>query len=653
MIYGVRQLWNYRTPENKIHSIQRFRNPYPLMPGSDSVCISYARVSSGKQRREGVGLERQLERAQEYASANGLTLDDRLAFQDAGKSGSKGDHIAKGAALHQILEAARQGLLGPSPTLLIEDVSRLSRLELMDGLDKVLFPLIRAGCRIVLLEDGSVFDEARINADSTAMIVLCLKFQAAADYARKLKEYGLKHRAKNRQQILDGQPVCPGWAPSWIEQRDGQWQFSAKAPAVQRLIELLWTVGTQTASQTLNREGHKAPKGGHWTQGAVRRILENPAIYGARRIAEPDHAGRVKQWQKARTKWEQDGSKGDPPIKPKRTYATVEGIYPPLLSREEYERLLAVIKKRTNSPKERGRRDQVRYIGQMQTQCVCGARIGVRVVNGGYGYLFCTGRQRGETDCQRMPFKLDAVQMHLISRLRASDLATITEQSTLQAQSKVKALLAEESKLQADKALAESQHANARNALKAAIKAGKPVEIYEETVNEAQASIKQLDEALAAVMADVHAAKGDGLTDQLQKATEELLQTFVNGTDTVDERKAVNQLIQRLDLRITLDKFTNRCGLSVGDGPMYWMVINPRLDLQALNTGLSMLGSITEQFEPTPELQAMLLKEAEKQGSRVVDLGPAVIAAMEAAGEDVSQIPESARHWYVDTSDGQ
>ena len=623
------------------------------MPGSDSVCISYARVSSGKQRREGVGLERQLERAQEYASANDLTLDDRLTFQDAGKSGSKGEHLEKGAALYQILEAARQGLLGTSPTLLIEDVSRLSRLELMDGLDKVLFPLIRAGCRIVLLEDNSVFDEARINADSTAMILLCLKFQAAADYARKLKEYGLKHRAKNRQEILDGQPVCAGWAPSWIEQRDDKWQFSAKAPAVQRLIELLWTVGTQTTAATLNREGHKAPKGGNWTQGAVRRILENPAIYGARRVAEPDHAGRVKQWQKDRAKWEQDGSEGDPPKKPKRAYSIVEGIYPPLMSREDYERLLAVIKKRATSPNERGRRDQVRFIGQMQTHCACGARMGSRVTKGGNGYLFCRGRERGETDCQRMPFKLHAVQMHLMTRFRASDLAAITEQSTLQAQSKVKALLAEETKLQADKALAESQYINARNALKAAIKAGKSVDVYEEVVNESQTTIKQLDEALAAVMADVHAAKGDGLTDQLQEATEALLLSFANGTDTVEERKAVNQLIQRLDLRITMDKLTNRCGLSVGDGPVHWMVINPALDFTALNVGLPMLGSLTEQFEPTPELKALLLEEARKQGSRVVDLGPAVIAAMEAAGEDVSQIPESARHWYVDTSEGQ
>ena len=625
------------------------------MPPQENLCISYARVSSGKQRREGFGLERQLERAQEYATQNNLKLDDRLSLQDAGKSGSKGEHIAKGAALYQVLEAAKQGLLGPSPTLLIEDISRLSRLEMMDGLEKIFLPMFRAGIQIVLLEDGSRYDATRINTDQTSMLMLVLKIQAAANYASKLREYGLAHRAKNRKQILDGQPVCPGWAPSWIELRDGEWQFSDKAPAVQRLIELLWQVGTQTTSATLNREGHRAPQGGAWTQGAVRRILENPAVYGARRTAKPDHTSKVKAWKEARAKWEAEGSNGDPPKKPKREYDSIEGIYPALMSRSDYDRLMATIKQRATSPKERGRRDQVRFIGQMQTHCICGARIANQISKRGhlvYGYLFCRGRALGQTDCDRKPMKLGAVQGHVLTRLQEADLQALTEQVTLKTKSEQDALIAQELRLRTNKTAADRQFTNARTALKNAIKAGKAItDVFEEAVTDAQAAAVEIDEALGAVMAQERSLRRDGLPEQLQTAVQSLLMSFAQGTDTADQRRAVNQLIQDLDLRITLDSDTNSIGMAIGDAKPEWEPLNRQLDLAAMWHGMA--GSKTDQMSITPELKELLLAEAERQQNPVVDLGEAVIKLMESHGVDLSDLPESARHWFVDTSDGQ
>jgi hypothetical protein len=103
------------------------------------------------------------------------------------------------------------------------------------------------------------------------------------------------------------------------ELHDGEWQFSDKAPAVQRLIELLWQVGTQTASATLNRAEHRARQGVAYTQGSVLRILENPEIYGARRTAKPDHTSRVKAWKEASAKWDSEPHEPDaePPKNPK------------------------------------------------------------------------------------------------------------------------------------------------------------------------------------------------------------------------------------------------------------------------------------------------------------------------------------------------
>lgn len=627
------------------------------MASQANLCISYARVSSGKQRREGFGIDRQLERAQEYATQNNLTLDDRLSLQDAGKSGSKGEHIAKGAALYQVLEAAKQGLLGPSPTLLIEDISRLCRLEMMDGLEKIFLPMFRAGVQIVLLEDGSKYDANSINKDQTSMLTLVLKIQAAANYAGKLREYALSHRAKNRKQILDGQPVCAGWAPSWIELHEGEWQFSDKAPAVQRLIELLQQVGTQTASATLNREGHRAPQGGAWTQGSVRRILENPAIYGARRAAKPDHTAKVKQWKEDRAKWESEPHEPDdePPKKPKREYEVIENIFPALMSRADYDRLIATIKQRATSPRERGRRDQVRFIGQMQTRCICGARIANQIAKRGhltYGYLLCRGKQLGETDCTRGSMKLSAVQGHILTRLQETDLEGLTQQATLKTKSEHDALIAQELRLRTNKTAADRQLTNARTALKNAIKSGKATtDVFEEAVSDAQAAATEIDEALGAVMVQEQSLRRDGLPEQLQTAVQSLLMSFAEGSDTADQRRAVNQLIQGLDLRITLDSKTRSVGMAIGDGAPEWEPLNRKLDLAAMWHGMA--GSKTEQFEPTEELKKLLLAEAERQGCPVVDLGAAVIKLMEDNGEDMSHLPESSRHWFVDTSADQ
>jgi DNA invertase Pin-like site-specific DNA recombinase len=605
-----------------------------------SAVVSYTRVSSGKQRRDGDGLQRQIDQAAAWAADRGLTLDQRQSFSDAGLSASKGHHLEKGAALHEILHAVTTGQLGPSPTLIVEDTSRLSRLEPLDGLERVFLPLIRSGCRIVLLEDGTTYDADTLNQDQGALLMLVLKIQAAAAYARKLKQYGLAHRARNRQQILDGQPACTGWAPSWIEFCDSQWQLSDYAATVARLIELLWTTGTQTTAATLNREGHLSPTGKPWTQGGVRRLLENPALYGARRIADPDHAGLVAAWKRQRQAWEINGANGDPPAKPKRSYAEVADTYPALLTRQRYDQLLAVIAKRSTAPKERGRRDQVRYIGQMLTHCVCGARIGVRHIKAAdgsrYSYLFCRGKERGITDCIRPPIRMEPAQAHLLTRLRRDQLALLVEQGTAEVESRAKALLSKQAVLQAALAEQEQQVSNARTTLKERAKAGRDVGIYEEGLDEAVSAAAATQVELSAVLADLASLHGDGLTDQLDAAVQELLSAFVRDDTTVEQRRAVNQLLLRLELVITLDTAEQRLGLSVGDGAVDWQRLVPALDLEGLRRGMT--EAVNVDFYLDDEV---LEKIKQLPGDEVKDLGVAIRQVLGGDGQALMEVGDA------------
>ena len=157
--------------------------------------ISYARVSSGIQRKSGKGIQRQLEEANAWAQQNGLTLSTDEGFRDLideGKSASKGVHLKAGAGMGRILQAVRDGRLGEGDVLLVEDLSRLSRLEILDGLETVLLPLIRSGLVIVTLEDGQRLEQQALNADAGALSGFVYKAQAAGHYAAKyMVETGL------------------------------------------------------------------------------------------------------------------------------------------------------------------------------------------------------------------------------------------------------------------------------------------------------------------------------------------------------------------------------------------------------------------------------------------------------------------------------
>lgn len=580
--------------------------------------ISYARVSSGIQRKSGKGIQRQLEEANAWAQQNGLTLSAEEGFRDLvdeGKSASKGIHLKAGAGMGRILQAVRDGRLGDGDVLLVEDLSRLSRLEILDGLETVLLPLIRSGLVIVTLEDGQRLEQDALNSDAGALFNFVYKAQAAALYAAKLKRYGLKHREQNRKQILDGQPVCAGWAAEWLKLNGDHWEFSPYAATVKRLLEILWTEGSGRASQILNTEGHLSPKGLAWSQANVLRLIKNPAIWGARQIAAADYTSKEIAWRKARDKWVQAGRKGDPPVKPQRVYTVVPDTFPALLSKAEYDRLWAVIERRRKSPKEKGRRDQIRYIGQGQTRCICGALASVRAADTRgskairremrlaesrgdhkkaaelnedlaesprHCYLFCRGKELKTTDCTRMPIRIEPVTANLLVRLKGEHLKTLVGDSQSDVEHKATALRTLEQVLQNQLTGDEKQLRNAAEALKERVKTGRATAIFEDAWEEAKATAEATQQEIAEIRAELSSISGPNVTNTLDGLVKELLLTFYKGESTTDQRRAVNKLIQQLDIRITLDTGLQRVGMSVGDGAIDWQPLDDLAGQMAL-----------------------------------------------------------------------
>ena len=515
----------------------------------------------------------------------------------------------------RILQAVRDGRLGKGDVLLVEDLSRLSRLEILDGLETVLLPLIRSGLVIVTLEDNARLEQDTLNSDAGALIGFVYKAQAAAHYAAKLKRYGLKHREQNRKQILDGQPVCAGWAAEWLTLKGDRWEISPYAATVKRLLEILWTEGSGRASQILNAEGHLSPKGLAWTQSNVLRLIKNPAIWGARQIAAADYTSKEIAWRKARGEWVQAGSQGDPPAKPQRAYTVVPDTFPALLSKADYDRLWAVIERRRKSPKEKGRRDQIRYIGQGQTRCICGALASIRAVDSReskairremrlaesrgdekraaelkedldkaprHCYLSCRGKELKTTDCTRMPVRLEPVTAHLLVRLKGEHLKTLVGDSQSDVEHKATALRTREQLLQNQLTGDEKQLHNAADALKERVKTGRATAIFEDAWEEAKATAEATQREVAEVRAELSNISGPNVTNTLDGLVKELLLTFSRGESTTDQRRAVNKLIQQLDIQITLDTGLQRLGMSIGGGAIDWQPLDPSMGKIAL-----------------------------------------------------------------------
>jgi len=80
---------------------------------------------SSAHQLKGDSLRRQLEASEAYATANGLTIDTTLSFQDIGLPGFDGTNIEKGG-LGKFIEAVKQGRVQNGSTLIVESLDRLS-----------------------------------------------------------------------------------------------------------------------------------------------------------------------------------------------------------------------------------------------------------------------------------------------------------------------------------------------------------------------------------------------------------------------------------------------------------------------------------------------------------------------------------------------
>lgn len=246
---------------------------------------SYIRFSTPEQAL-GDSLRRQVQLAEEYARKHGLSLDDTTKLTDRGLSAYKGEHRAKGA-LGEFLRLVEAGQVPPGSVLIVENLDRLSREHVLDAFDQFR-AIIRAGIRLVTLQDSMEYDRESIEQNWTQLIV-SIAVMARAHGESEAKSKRLKAAWEQKRNNSDKK--LTRIAPAWLKLSKDRTEF-IPIPEAARVIELIYRkrlegkgagrIETElNADPDLWRPPTKGPKKtGGWRKSYIVKILRSRAVIG-------------------------------------------------------------------------------------------------------------------------------------------------------------------------------------------------------------------------------------------------------------------------------------------------------------------------------------------------------------------------------------
>lgn len=260
-------------------------------------CYSYIRFSTPHQIH-GDSLRRQTALAEQWAKNNGYVLDDSLRLRDFGISGYSGANKVKGTAFGDFLEEVRLGRIVPGSILLVENLDRVSREQILDALS-VISDIVRAGVKIVTLGDGKGYDKESLNNNPMdLMFSLMILMRGHEESATKSKR--LKAAWAQKRTTLDKKKLTSR-CPLWLTLANDRTEFHIiheRAKIIKRIFEMKNSgIGVFTIVNTLNQESAWLPPGRPsrknsleknqsmskprgWTESYIQKILRFRAVIG-------------------------------------------------------------------------------------------------------------------------------------------------------------------------------------------------------------------------------------------------------------------------------------------------------------------------------------------------------------------------------------
>jgi DNA invertase Pin-like site-specific DNA recombinase len=241
---------------------------------------SYIRMSTDKQAL-GDSERRQVELSEQYCNNNNLELITDYREQ-AGISAFKGKNAAKGQ-LRAFINAVESGHIKPHSYLLIENIDRLSRQDVLASF-KLVNEIIDLDISIVTITDYQIYNKETLTSNQGLIYILFGGMQRANSESKtksgRLKSFWEKRAANAATIPLTSK--CPFWLT--LKKTTNKFELNEYEYIAKKIFELsLMGYGDTKISRYLNEHNIRYPTGlvVGWTKGYINTILKYHASYGA------------------------------------------------------------------------------------------------------------------------------------------------------------------------------------------------------------------------------------------------------------------------------------------------------------------------------------------------------------------------------------
>ena len=342
--------------------------------------ISYIRFSTVGQK-DGSSIHRQMEAAYDFAKRYGLDLVDTV--EDLGISAFRGRNLEQGQ-LAELFEAYQTGEISTETVLLVDDVSRFSRAgvrQVQRQLDK----LMDLGVTVAFVAEDLFIEDATFDSRIDIVIRLVLAANGANEFSKQLSRKIAASYQARQDQLKQGEDIKLTVAPAWIDKETKE-LFPERAAVVSMILDLQEKgISFLGIAKTLNdRQIPTWRRGREWRQSNIGYILQNKALFGA--LEYPKGSGEV-----------------------------FRGIFPALITEEEFNTINAVSGKRSN---KRGSVSKHCLSGLIKCR-ICGNAMVNHGSGGGrdYSYFSCHTTRTKSKNCGNGLIRADKLQQRLIDVL--------------------------------------------------------------------------------------------------------------------------------------------------------------------------------------------------------------------------------------------